>query len=427
MKTRIILLFIIAATRLASQDLYFPPSFSSDWATTSHAELDWCSEQVEEVDLFLEESNTLGFIILKDGQIAMESYFGDHDVDAQWYWASAGKSMVSVLTGITQQEGLLDINQPSSTYLGAGWSDCPETESAITVKNHLTLTTGLDYTVPDENCLEPDCFTCLNLPGEEWYYHNSTYRIIADMLTSVSGQSLTQLTNDRVANKIGYFGAWLTTDESTLYFSTARGMARFGLLMLARGEWDGDVVIEDDSYFNAMTTPSQDINESYGYLWWLNAGGSFRLPGTTITFFEKLVPNAPDDLYAAIGKNGQMCIVVPSENLVIVRMGNNPDESQVPIEYVRDIWAQYESLSCTSATDEMQISRFELTPRLTDQYINIDVDREYDRLQIIDRSGNVLMEVVETDHLDVGMLKTGIYFARIISGDSVLTRRFVKI
>ena len=71
-----------------------------------------------------------------------------------------------------------------------------------------------------------------------------------------------------------------------------------------------------------MTTPSQALNRSYGYLWWLNGQASYKLPGPQqITFTGPIIPTAPADLIAALGKNDQKIYVVPSLGLVVVRQG----------------------------------------------------------------------------------------------------------
>ncbi|MGY6744235.1 MAG: hypothetical protein ACXIUQ_15965 [Cecembia sp.] len=117
-------------------------------------------------------------------------------------------------------------------------------------------------------------------------------------------------------------------------------MARFGLLVLANGVWNGNAVLEDQDFMKNMISPSQNLNQSYGYLWWLNGQASFMLPGLQVQFPGKWAPEAPDDMVCGLGKNGQYLCVVPSMNLVLVRMGENPDQSLVPFAYLNDIWKE---------------------------------------------------------------------------------------
>ena len=122
---------------LAAQELYFPPTVGNTWATTDPASLGWCTDQVPALYDFLEGSNSKAFIVLKDGRIVLEQYFGTFTQDSTWYWASAGKSLTAFLVGLAQQQGYLDIDEPSNTYLGEGWTSCtPAQEAAITIRDH---------------------------------------------------------------------------------------------------------------------------------------------------------------------------------------------------------------------------------------------------------------------------------------------------
>jgi CubicO group peptidase (beta-lactamase class C family) len=78
--------------------------------------------------------------------------------------------------------------------------------------------------------------------------------------------TLIQKLRDKMACKV--FGQ--NVGFNNIYFSTARSMARFGLLNLNKGIWDTVPILNDTNYFTEMTTTSQDMNRSYGYLWWLN-------------------------------------------------------------------------------------------------------------------------------------------------------------
>ncbi|MDP4679704.1 MAG: hypothetical protein NWS46_04985 [Cyclobacteriaceae bacterium] len=117
-------------------------------------------------------------------------------------------------------------------------------------------------------------------------------------------------------------------------------MARFGLLMINEGKWENETILEDKDYFDEMINSSQELNLSYGYLWWLNGKSSFKTPILQTTFTGSLIPNAPTDMYSALGKNEQYLCIVPSKNLIIIRMGNNPDDSLVPILFLDQLWGK---------------------------------------------------------------------------------------
>jgi hypothetical protein len=119
-----IVLFLLI-TESKSQSLYFPPLTGTTWETTSPESLNWCTDSIAPLMDFLSANRTKAFIVLKDGRIVLEQYFGTFTSDSNWYWASAGKSMTAFLIGIAQQNGLLSINDSTSHYIGSGWTSCP--------------------------------------------------------------------------------------------------------------------------------------------------------------------------------------------------------------------------------------------------------------------------------------------------------------
>ena len=103
-------------------------------------------------------------------------------------------------------------------------------------------------------------------------------------------------------------------------------MARFGILALNKGKWKDEQVI-NEAYFTESTNTSQSINPSYGYLWWLNGKTNFMIPNQQTVYSGSLVPNAPTDMYAAMGAFDQRIYIIPSQKMVVVRMGNASDPS----------------------------------------------------------------------------------------------------
>ncbi|MBN2415441.1 serine hydrolase [bacterium] len=332
-KIRILFLFmLVALTSAAAQTDYFPPVAGGTWETVSPAALGWGTEPLNNLHSYLDEKETKAFIILKDGRIAVEWYFGTFQQDSLWYWASAGKTITAFLIGMAREEGLLSISDKTSDYLGAGWTSCPpEKESLITIRHQLTMTTGLDYDVADPYNTEPSSLLYKADAGTQWFYHNAPYTLLREVIEAASGQSENLYTHSRLTGRIGMDGFWLMVGYNNVYFSTARSMARFGLLIQHRGIWDSDTLMHDSGYFNSMVTPSQDLNPSYGYLWWLNGQGRYMLPGLTWVFNSDLIPTAPDDLVAALGKNDQKVYVVNSLGLVVIRMGENAGQSMLAL------------------------------------------------------------------------------------------------
>lgn len=321
-------------------EIYFPPIGSDEWERITLNELDWNEEQLQPLLDYLESKDTKAFLVLKNGRMVIESYFNDSDATDNNAWNSAGKTLTAMMIGIALEEGFLSINDSSSAFLGAGWSSLtPEQEENITIRSHLTMTTGLDYTVENNFCTDVECLTYLNEPETYWFYHQGTYSVLDDLLTNAVGQSSSVYFNQKIRNKIGMQGAYVNLGFNKVYFSTARSMARFGILNLNRGIWDGTPILENSNYFTAMTSTSQNLNPAYGYLYWLNGKNSYRIPASETEFSGKLIPNAPDDLYAGLGANDQKLYIVPSQQLVVIRMGGDASESNLgPSSFDDELW-----------------------------------------------------------------------------------------
>ncbi|MFY0607060.1 MAG: serine hydrolase [Cyclobacteriaceae bacterium] len=326
--------------------LYFPPVGSSEWMRIAPETLGNNIAEIEKLKTFLETNNTRAFILLKDGKIVLEEYFGQNITqtaafisESPWYWASAGKTITATLTGIAQQEGKLSIEDKTSDYLGTDWTSLnTEQEARITVSHQLTMTTGLDFQVDNIDCTEPSCLQYKNDPGTIWYYHNAPYTLLEKVIESATAMDYNEYTSNKLGDRIGMSGRWIKSGYNNVYWSTARDMARFGLLMLNQGVWDENEMIVNKEYFEEMTSTSQSLNPSYGYLWWLNGKSSIILPSLSTSFNTSLSTNAPTDLRAGMGKNGQFVEIVPSQNIVVVRMGEAPDGSLVPVVFHDQMW-----------------------------------------------------------------------------------------
>ncbi|WP_435625095.1 serine hydrolase domain-containing protein [Flagellimonas sp.] len=320
-------------------NLYFPPSQSVDWETVSAAQLGWNTESEQDLRDFLDEKNTKAFIITKGGRIVVEWYFDEHTQNTSWYWASAGKTLTAFTVGIAQEEEFLDIDNKSSDYLGEGWTSTPlEKENLITVWHQLTMTSGMNALQFD--CLTPNCLTFVADAGTRWAYHNGPYTLLQSVVSNATGMEWSAYFNERLRNKIGMDGFWLSTNSlNNVYFSTARSMTRFGILNLNNGVWNGEVILGDNDFKSAMINTSQDLNKSYGYLWWLNGKDSYRAPASQIEFSGELIPNAPADTFAGLGRDDQKLYIIPSMELVIVRMGEDAGEALLgPSSFDNELW-----------------------------------------------------------------------------------------
>ncbi|AXO79893.1 class C beta-lactamase-related serine hydrolase [Olleya aquimaris] len=319
-----------------TESIYFPPLNSENWDTVNPVDLQWNTSALTELSDFLNNSNTKSFIILHKGKMAWEAYFNNHTETSGWYWASAGKALTTTVTGIAQDQGLLDINNKVSDYLGTGWTNITiDKENLITCTNLLSMTSGLDDTLGDS--VAPENLQYNADANNRWAYHN-VYVKLQDVIATVSNQSWSDYFDANLKNKIGMSGSWFNLDDLNVYWSNARSMARFGLMIYANGEWDNTQIVSE-SFLNEATNTSQSINKSYGYLWWLNGKSSFHLPQTQFEFPGELIPNGPSDMYCALGKNDQKIYIVPSKDLVIVRMGEAADASNFALSnYDNELW-----------------------------------------------------------------------------------------
>lgn len=340
------LLFTFSVSR--SQTLYFPPLAGNTWATTDPATLGWCTDRIDSLYNFLDQKNTKAFIVLKDGRIVLERYFGTFTTDSVWYWASAGKTITGYLIGKAKEQGYLSLNDTSAKYLGHGWTSLtPQQEDSITVRHQITMTTGLDDG-GDVYCTDPPCLTYKAPAGTRWAYHNAPYTLLERVLESATSQNVNAYTQNVLKNQTGMTGIWLTVDYNNVFYSRPRSMARFGILIQNRFKWNNTELLTDADYVNEMLNSAQPYNYAYGYLTWLNGKGSYMVPSSQIKVPGSYAPSAPMDMYAAIGKNGQIVSVAPSKGLVVVRMGDDPASGEVPFTLCEDIWQRLNYVMCTS-------------------------------------------------------------------------------
>nr|WP_321244310.1 serine hydrolase [uncultured Psychroserpens sp.] len=319
-----------------TESIYFPSISSEIWDTKSLSDLEWNDTNLQPLLDFLEEKNTKGFIILHNGKIVVESYMNGHTETSPWYWASAGKTLTTTTTGIAQDQGLININNKVSDYIGTGWTSIPlEKENLITCKSLLSMTSGLDDSLGDG--ISAENLQYISDAGERWAYHG-VFLKLQDVVSNASNQTWTSYFNINLKDRIGMSGSWIPFGNTNVYWSTTRSMARFGLLTSANGKWE-DTQIVSENFLNQATNTSQSINQAYGYLWWLNGKLSYHLPQSQVEFSGELIPNAPEDMYCALGKNDQKIYIVPSKDLVIIRMGESANETNFALSsFDNDLW-----------------------------------------------------------------------------------------
>ena len=346
MKILLLLITLHLALPLFAADeetsLYFPPT-KGPWEKIHPAKIGWNPAKLKELMDYSGENKSSSVAILYRGRILAEQYWPLNPKEKTAagkpnpYFhmrlgknakgraiedvASAQKSVTAMLVGIAQHKGLLKITDPVHKYLGKGWSKAPaEAEARITIRHLISMNSGLDTRL---QFVAP--------AGTKWFYNTTAYsrsltcvskaaKMDANQLTKKWLTGPTGMTDSRWAKRPWSERGGIVVNQYGLA-TTARDLARFGILMLANGNWEKKNVIEDKAYLKAAISPSQKLNPSYGYLWWLN-GGPFVARGNGQKRQGRLIPAAPKDMYAAQGKLGRRLYVLPSQQLIITRLGD---------------------------------------------------------------------------------------------------------
>jgi len=271
---------------------------------------------------YAQAQKTTGFLVIRDRKVVVEKNWpapGDaaqfragfaYETNADGALledvASQQKSFVAVLCAVAEDKGLLDVRQPVSDYIGAGWSKAsPEQERAIRVIDLLTMSSGLDtrfgYAAP---------------AGSVFLYNTPVYAVTKRVLAAAAKAPLETLTADWLTGPAGMKDtAWRKRPAAfgdvgnpTGLVTSPRDTARLGQLVLDGGRAEGGRRVVSEAALAAMFVPSK-ANPAYGRLWWLNGGAAPRFPA------------APADMVAALGAMDRKLYVVPSRKLIVVRMG----------------------------------------------------------------------------------------------------------
>lgn len=316
---------------------YYPPLTGAVWETVNPADLGWNVSKLNEAIDFIGSNNSDALIILYKGRIVTEKYWNGFTISSSKRIFSATKSMVGFMVGIAQEQGKLDINKKVSDYLGTGWSNAALVqENKITVKNLITMTSGLKDDLMYETA-----------PDTKWYYNTSAYHKTIAVLASAYNQSNTDFTNAQLWSKIGMQNSFWDTEPSAnsggpTMSCSGRDMARFGLLIISDGKWNGNTIMGNSSYFQSMLNSSQNLNPAYGYLWWLNGKSSYTEPSTNKVVSGALIPAAPADLVSALGANDKKIYVLKSKDVVIIRHGgtSNFPSTLAQSAFDNEIWTR---------------------------------------------------------------------------------------
>lgn len=272
-----------------------------------------------------EDKKTRTLVVVYKDQIISEKYADGFDKDTPMHGWSMTKSIASTIYGVLQTQGKIDIH--STTGLEQWQND---DRKNITYSNLLQMNSGLEWV---ESYFSPlsDATPMLYLaedmgasqidkplagePNESWYYSSGTTNLLSGPLLKAKfkdQQEYLDFWYRELLDKIGMHSAIVETDLSGTYigssyaFANTRDWAKFGLLYLKQGNWNGEQIL-DSSWVKYASSPTNTSEGRYGAQFWLNAGGHF--------------PDAPKDMYSCNGFQGQYVFIIPSRDLVIVRTG----------------------------------------------------------------------------------------------------------
>ncbi len=331
---------IITPDPIPTNEYYYPALTGDVWDTKIATSIGWDDAKLSEAFNFAGTKNSFGMIVLHHGKIVKEQYWNSWTTATKYPLNSAGKSVVGFLAGIAQQESTININNKTSQYLGTGWTSLPLVkENLITVKNQLSMTTGLDDGVANPDTTSPASLIYKADAGTRWAYHNAPYRLLQNVLANASGKTWNAYCKEKLFDKVGMINSvWF----NNIMYATTRDAARFGSLILSKGKWNGNTLLSDNTYFTSMTNTSQNYNLSYGYLWWLNGKASTMVPGLQTVFTVPLASNAPVDMIMALGKDDKKIYVVPSLDVVVVRLGDDAGNTSAlgPSGFDNELWGK---------------------------------------------------------------------------------------
>jgi CubicO group peptidase (beta-lactamase class C family) len=270
------------------------------------------------------EKRSRSVIVVYKDQIIAEKYAEGFDQKTPILGWSMTKSITATIYGILENQGKIHLEK--TTDIDAWQNDV---RLVITYSDLLHMNSGLEW---DENYDDISDVTkmlflksnmgkvqleksLIGKPNESWNYSSGTSNLLAGYLLQKQFETHQEYLDFWYAeflDKIGMHSAIVETDlegnyvGSSYAWANTRDWAKLGLLYLHEGNWNGEQIL-DSSFVKYVATPTNTSEGRYGAHFWLNAGGIY--------------PDVPADLFSANGFQGQMVIIIPSKEVVIVRMG----------------------------------------------------------------------------------------------------------
>jgi len=286
---------------------------------------------------------TLGVAVVYDNELIAENYLDGYDPWTKFHGWSMTKTVTGAMTGALVMEGKMNVEAPAHIPEWAG-----DHRREITVENILHMSSGLEwlenyFTISDATVMlmqSDDMFSSVascelaHEPGTYWNYSSGDANLLSGLIRRAIGDddAYHAFAYDRIFHRIGMLNTVVEADASGLFvassysYGSTRDWARFGLLFLNHGIFEGDTVLNPE-WVDYMSTAAPASGGTYGATVWL------KEPDV-----ENALLDVPDDVFFADGFLGQRIYVIPSKKLVVVRMGYSLSNFSMN-DFLRDIMA----------------------------------------------------------------------------------------
>ncbi|NEZ66813.1 class C beta-lactamase-related serine hydrolase [Leptolyngbyaceae cyanobacterium CCMR0082] len=316
--------------------LNYIPLAGDDWEVSSPEAEGLDADTVAELYYDSAKLNSIySLLIVKNSYLVAEKYFNDGSIYLKSNLQSVGKSFTSALVGIAFEQGCLpSLDQPFLAYFPEYVNLIKDPrKQEITIRHLLQMRSGYPWEESDRDLWEVFVagdflglmvhVPLINDPGTEFHYSNLSSHYLGVIVDRACGTDLRTFAEEQLFTPLGAeLGEWYTTASDDRYpmgtgtmHMTARDAAKFGLLYLNDGIFDGKQVISSewvhDSLQNYTQNPSvgwpkegRNVNRTgYGYQWWAIQSGEHHY-------------------HAALGHGGQVIAVLDKFNMVIVVTGD---------------------------------------------------------------------------------------------------------
>lgn len=273
------------------------------------------------------KKRTRSLLVIYKDKIIAEKYDTGFNKESKILGWSMTKSITGAMFGILEKQAKFNIYKPAPI---PEWAN--DERKIITTNDLLHMNSGLEWEEKyDRICdatemlFQAEDMTRIQLekpaifkPNTHWNYSSGTTNLLSGILRKQfkTHQEYLDFWYTNLIDKIGMNSMLIETDMAGNYvgssygWATTRDWAKFGLLYLHKGNWNGEQIL-NESWVKYTTTPTNTSNGQYGAHFWLNASGRYK--------------DAPRDLFSCNGFQGQMIFIIPSQDLVIVRMGLKED------------------------------------------------------------------------------------------------------